>query len=103
MKDSFGTANKIKATYSATIFDNGYGYVSIDVESLFTDAPMERKVNITLNWIYNDQLISTNLKKRNLKKFCINTCKKTAALSIIWFMSRKVESAWGHHCDKCWL
>ena len=39
-----------------------------DVESLFTNVPIKRTVDIILKRIYEDKLVSTNLKKRFFKK-----------------------------------
>ena len=50
-KDSFDAANRIK-TISSYLFENGYQYVSFDVESLFTNVPIKRTVDIMLRRIY---------------------------------------------------
>ena len=67
VKVSSVVANRIKPILQH-LFDNGCRYVSFDVESLFTNVPVQRTVNIILNQIYNDQLIFTDSKKRILKK-----------------------------------
>ena len=53
LKDSFDAANRVKAIPSY-IFENGYQYVSSDLESLFTNVPINRTVVIILRQIYQD-------------------------------------------------
>ena len=53
-------------------------YVSFNVESLFTNVPIKRTIDIILKQIYDDNVISTNLKKLTLKKLLLDTCTKTA-------------------------
>ena len=60
------------------MFENGYQYISFDVESLFSNVPIKRTVDIILKRIYEDKLVSTNLRKRTLKKLILDTCTKTA-------------------------
>ena len=64
LKDSFHAANRINAIPSY-LFQNGYQHVSFGVES-FINVPITRNVNIILRRIYQDRLISVNLKKRTL-------------------------------------
>ena len=52
--------------------------MSFDVESLFTNVPIKKIINIILTRIYNNHTISTNLKKHSLKKLILDTCTKTA-------------------------
>ena len=47
------------------------------MESLFTNVPLQRTINIILDRVYNNKLIATQLKKRTLKKLIKNTCSKT--------------------------
>ena len=77
MKDSFEATNCIQ-NIPFSLFVNGNKYVSFDVESLFTNVPIKKTINIILIRIYNDQTISTNLKKRSLKKLILDACTKTA-------------------------
>ena len=56
---------------------NRYKYVSLDVEGLFTNAPIEKTIDVILTRIYNDHTISPNLKMRSLKKLILDTCTKT--------------------------
>ena len=60
------------------LFQEGYQFVSFDVESLFTNVPLKRTVNIILDRIYNDGLFTTTLKKCTLKKLILDCCSKTA-------------------------
>ena len=49
-----------------------------DVESLFTNVPIKKAIDVIPTRIYNDPSISTNLKKRSLKNLILDTCTKTA-------------------------
>ena len=48
------------------------------MESLFTNVPIKRTIDIILKRIYQDHEISTNMNKRTLKKLITDTCTKTA-------------------------
>ena len=76
-KDSFDAANKIKSIPSK-IFEDGYQCVSFDTESLFTNVPLNKTINIILDQIYWQNLLETNLKKRTMKKLLLNSCTKIA-------------------------
>ena len=76
LSDSFDSVTHIKNILKH-LFVEGYQFVSFDVESLFT-VPLSRTVDIILDRIYNDNLISTTLKKRTLKKLILDCCSKTA-------------------------
>ena len=60
------------------MFDDGCGYVSFGVESLFTNALIKRSIDIILKRIYIDKVITTNLKKGSVKKLLLDNCTKTA-------------------------
>ena len=45
---------------------------------MFTNVPLRKTVNVILDRVYNQKLITTKLKKRTLKKLIIDTCSKTA-------------------------
>ena len=77
LKDSFDAANKIKSVPSE-MFEEGYQFVSFDVESLFTNMPLNKTINIILDRIYRQKLLKTNLKKRAMKKLLLDSCTKTA-------------------------
>ena len=77
MKDSFDAVNKIK-NIPSHLFDDRYNYVSFDMESLFTNVPIKRAIDVILKPIYIDKVISTNLKKRSMKKPLLDTCTKTS-------------------------
>ena len=47
IKNSFHAANRIKGI-SQHLFENGYQYISFDVESLFTNVPIKRTVDLIL-------------------------------------------------------
>ena len=61
LKDSFEVVNCIQDIPSS-LFVNGCKYVSFDVESLFTNVPIKRTINIILTHIYYDHTISTKIK-----------------------------------------
>ena len=77
LKDSFDAANKIK-TVPSEMFEEGYQFVPFDVESLFTNVPLNKTINIILDQIYRQKLLKTNLKKRIIKKLLLDSCTKTA-------------------------
>ena len=77
LKDSFEAINRIQDIPSS-LFVNGYKYVSFDIESLFTNVLVKKAIDVILTRICNDHTISTNLKKRSLKKLILDTCTKTA-------------------------
>ena len=77
LKDTFDAASRIELIPSE-LFDQGYKFVSFDVESLFTNVPLQRTLEIIIERIYNKKLIDTNLKKSTLRKLIRDTCTKTA-------------------------
>ena len=58
--------------------ESGYKFVSFDVVSLFTNVPLKRTLDIIEKRVYKDKLISTTLKKADLRKLIRDTCTKTA-------------------------
>ena len=76
LKDTFDAANRIKAI-SPALFAEGYTFVSFDVESLFTNVPLQRTLKIIEDRIYNKKLVKTKLKKSTLRKLIRDTCTKT--------------------------
>ena len=74
VKDSFTVANRIRKE----LFDQGYRFVSLDLESLFTSVPLVKTININLDQIYNKKLLKTNIKKQTMKKLLNNCCPKNA-------------------------
>ena len=67
VRDSFSAANKIREI-PKEIFDDGYRFVSFDVESLFKSVPLNKTINIILDCVYNKKLLNTNIKKQAMKK-----------------------------------
>ena len=59
------------------MFQEGYRFVSFDIESLFTNVPLTRTINIILKRIYESKQIDTTLKKQTLKKLIKDCCSKT--------------------------
>ena len=49
-----------------------------EVESLFTNVPLNKTINIILDRIYRQKLQKTNLMKRTMKKLLLDSCTKTA-------------------------
>ena len=62
LKDSLDAVIEIK-NIPPHLFEDGYNYVFFDVESLFTNVPIKRTIDIMVKRIYIDKFISTNLKK----------------------------------------
>ena len=77
VQDSFCAAKKIREI-PKELFDDGYRFASFDVESLFTSIPLSRTINIILDRIYNQTLLTTNIKKRTLRKLLRDCCTKNA-------------------------
>ena len=77
VKDSFDAANKIQAI-PTELFDEDYRFVSFDVTSLFTNAPLNRTINIILKHRYEDKVIHTTLRKHTMEKLIIYSCTKAA-------------------------
>ena len=77
LKYSFETVNRIEDIPS-NLLVHGYKYVPFDAESLFTNVPIKKTIDVIPTRIYNDPSISTNLKKRSLKNLILDTCTKTA-------------------------
>ena len=73
LKYSFDAFNKIR-NIPFHLFDDGYNYVSFDVEPIFTNVPINGTTDIILKRIYIDNAISTNLKKRSIKKLLLDRC-----------------------------
>ena len=59
VQDFFYAAKKIREI-PKELFEGGYRRVSVDVESLFTSNSLSRTINIILDRIYNQNLLTTN-------------------------------------------
>lgn len=77
LTDSFQAVSAIRAI-PQNLFDEGYRFVSFDVESLFTNVPLKRTINIVVTRVFQDKLINTTLTKRTLKKLLYDSFTKTA-------------------------
>ena len=77
VKDSFTAANMIREI-PKELYDQGYRFVSFDVESLFTSVPLSKAINIILDWIYNKKMLKTNINKRTMKKLLKDCWTKNA-------------------------
>ena len=75
MQDSFCAAKKIREI-PKELFEDGYRFVSFDAESLFSSIPLSRTINIILDRIYNQNLLTTNIKKLTLRKLLKDCCTK---------------------------
>ena len=58
------------------LFDEGFRFVSFDIESLFTNVPLKRTLNLVLKRVFTDGFIDTT-SKRTLKKLLLDACTKT--------------------------
>ena len=76
VKDSFEAVDRIK-DIPKEYFEQGYKYVSFDVESLFTSVPLKKTIQVILDRVYQEEKITTNLQKRTLKKLLKDACHKT--------------------------
>mgnify|MGYP002804035518 FL=1 len=77
MRDSFDAVSAMRSI-PQNLFDEGYRFVSFDVESLFTNVPLKRTISIVLKRVFEDKLINTTLSKRSLKKLLLDCATKTA-------------------------
>ena len=77
VKDSFDAATRIN-NIPKDLLESNHKFISFDVESLFTNVPISKTINIILKRIYDDKLISTNLRKITLKNLILDSCTKTA-------------------------
>ena len=75
LRDSFDAADAIKSI-PPELFSQGYKFVPFDVESLFTNVPLRRTINVVLDRIYNKKLIETSFQKHTLKKLILDSCTK---------------------------
>jgi hypothetical protein len=76
IKDTFDAKFRIESIDPAH-FQQGFKYVSFDVESLFTNVPLERTIQVIEKRIYDDKELPTKLKRSALRKLIRDTCKKT--------------------------
>jgi hypothetical protein len=76
LRDSFDAVEAIKSI-PKDLFFQGYKFVSFDVESLFTNVPLRRTINIILDRVYKQNLIDSTLRKSTLKKLILDSCTKT--------------------------
>ena len=58
------------------LFEEGYRFVSIDIELLYMSIPLSRIINIILDRIYNQKLLKANIKKQTLQKLLKRCCTK---------------------------
>ena len=77
VKDSFDAVTRINII-PKDLLESNHKSISFDVKSLFTNVPISKTINVILKRIYDDKFVSTNLRKRPLKKLILDTCTKTA-------------------------
>ena len=77
VQDSFYAAKKIREI-PKELFEDGYRFVSFDLESLFTSIPLSRTINMILDRIYKQNLLTANIKKCTLKKLLKGCCTQNA-------------------------
>ena len=99
LKDSFDAVKRIRSI-PPELFDNGYQFVSFDVQSLFTNVPVKKTINIILDRVYNKKLINTNLKKRTMKKYSWVLVQKLLFHLIMYYMNSVMVYQWGHPLDQ---
>lgn len=76
LSDFFETISSIKSVRSS-LFDLKYEFVSFHIKSLFTNVPLDLTSKIILDRIYDQNIITTNLKKRTLQKLIFDSCAET--------------------------
>ena len=68
--------------------------VSFDVKSLFTNAPLEKTIEITLERIYESKEINTSISKKEMKKVLTLYSKNAILPTIIQFTNKTMELRW---------
>ena len=76
VKDSYEAVNMIHKIPPELLI-KGIDIFLFDV-TLFTNAPLNKTVNIILEQIYKEKLVNTKLRKNTLKKLIKDCCTKTA-------------------------
>ena len=56
-------------------------FTSLDVTSLITNVPLNRKADFVLDCVYNENLVNKNLKKRTLKNVIKDTFSNTVFMA----------------------
>ena len=69
--------NGCSKSIDPALFEQGFKYVSFDVESLFTNVPLERTLQVIERRVYDEKELSTKLKRSAIRKLIRDTCKKT--------------------------
>ena len=77
LQDSLDAVERIRPI-PAELFDDDYQFVFYDGQSVFTNVPVKKTINIILDRVYNKKLMNTNLKKRTRKKLFLESCTETA-------------------------
>ena len=62
------------------VIPNGYSLVSFDVQSLFTNVPLDYTINIILERVYVDRDLQINIDQKDLKKL-LTLCTKNVHFS----------------------
>ena len=101
LKDTFDTANRIQAI-SPTLFAEGYEFVSFDVESLFTNVPLQRTLKIIIDRIYNKKLVKTNTRNLHFANLSATHARKLSFLATTSCMNKPMVLAWVDRSVQCW-
>ena len=59
VKDTFDAKSRIK-TIDKALFTQQYQYVSFDVETLFTNVPLEKTLSVIERWIYDENTVNAS-------------------------------------------
>ena len=68
-------SNKLVNVIKQQVIPSGYKPVSFDVKSLFTNVPLDRKIDIILKRIYDKYEITTNIGRKEIKDLIILSTK----------------------------
>ena len=102
VKDTFDAKSRIESIDPA-LFEQGFKYVSFDVESLFTNVSLERTLQIIERQVYDEEELSTKLKRSTLRKLVRDTCKKTVFSCNDVYTNKLTVLAWVALLVQCWL
>ena len=74
--DSFHDVPQIKNILQE-LFDQGYRFASFDAVSVFTNAALQKTINIIFKKVYVEKVINTTIRKNTMRKLIKDTCKNT--------------------------
>ena len=85
IKDSFSFAKEI-TTYASSLY-----MASLDVESLFTNIPLNKTINNCVNDLHNKNLYNGKLSKRDLFKLLETSTSESSFNFVTYFMNKLTE------------